>query len=161
MKSLLFIIAFTLTSHSLACSFALMIEEFKLEDVEAPVPAKPEFIVKNIKRGSYDGDGGSCSDAGALTFKAHNGSASEVGYLFKIIEGSFEDEIFYDTPITPSKFAEKGVFTFIWFDGHSDEQKPIDMVVEVTPVSKAGEKGEPAYLEVTHPGVKKPWWKLW
>ena len=149
------------TPCSLACSFAQMTEEFKIEDVEAPVPAKPKFVVKNIKRGFYDGNGGSCSDAGSIALEVTHTGADNVGYIFKIAEGSFEDKIFHDVPVTPSKFAEDNVFTFIWFDGHSDEQEPIDMVVEITPVSKSGGKGEPEYLQVSHPGIKRPWWKLW
>lgn len=161
MKYFLLLIIFMFSPHSLACSFAPMIDEFKIEDVEAPVPAKPTFVVKSINRGFYDGNHGSCSDAGSISLEVSDTKPDNVGYLFKIVEGSFEDRIFYDVPVTPSEFAERNQFTFIWFDGHSDEQEPIDIVVEITPVSKSGAKGEPAYLHVVHPGTKKPWWKFW
>lgn len=137
-----------------------MTQKFEITGEKSETPGKPNFEVKGIKRGSYDGNHGSCSDAGMITF-VNLSSDTDIGYKFAIVEGTFEDTIFGDNPIVPSTFVNEGEFTFRWFDGHTDDQEPIEITVEITPVSKSGSTGEPARLVVSHPGVKKPWWKIW
>jgi hypothetical protein len=123
------------------------------------VPAKPKFTLKNIERRPYDEDS-SCSVPGLLTLEVARTDAVEIGYIFKIIRGSLGSEIFPKTPVSTSGLAEPNVFHFIFFE-HGSEYKPMDIVVEITPVSKAGGKGEPTYLNISHPGIEKPWWMLW
>jgi hypothetical protein len=161
MKLPLVIFGLLISSNTFACSFAPTTEEFVLDNSDAPAPSTPIFVVKSINRGFDDGDGGSCSDAGILTLKIASPIEANVGYIFEISEGTFDDKIFYDAPIKSSEFAKEGTFTFIWLDGESDSQEPINITVEITPVAKSGAKGKPAHLKITHPGVKKPWWKFW
>ncbi|UZJ46009.1 hypothetical protein OOT55_08155 [Marinimicrobium sp. C6131] len=86
---------------------------------------------------------------------------SETGFIFEVLKGEFEDRLFTEEPITPADFKEPGEFTFIWLDDSSYEQEPFDIVVQVTPISRTGNVGEPTTLRVSHPGIKKPWWRLW
>ncbi|WP_299009747.1 hypothetical protein [uncultured Shewanella sp.] len=123
---------------------------------------KPDFVVKSIRRGSDDGNFASISDAGILTLQLNRLPSQKQGYIFEIVEGKFEDKLFYETPVTPSEFAEnEGSFSFIWLDGHSDEQEPFKIKIKIVGVSISGDKSDPQYLEVSHAGIKKPWWKLW
>ncbi len=161
MKRIFTVLLLALSYPAFSCSFAPMTQEFQITGEETALPEKPSFEVKSIKRGFYDGNDGSCSDAGMITLRNISKNSQDVGYKFAIVEGAFEDSLFRDGPVTPSTFAEENEFTFIWFDGHSDEQEPFEVTVEITPVSKSGSTGEPARLVIAHPGVKKPWWKIW
>lgn len=161
MKLLLFIVSLSLSLNSFGCSFAPTYKLFEVtthEHIQAPTP---NFQLSNIKRGFNDGNGASCSDAGILSFRATNLPSNETGYIFKISTGGFEDRIFELSPITFNEFSTDGTFNFVWFDGNSDEQEPINITVEIMAISKSGNKSKPQYLEVSHPGIKKAWWKLW
>ena len=75
--------------------------------------------------------------------------------IFKIIEGKFEDQLFYESPVVPSKFMEnEKLFSFLWFDGSNEEQEPINITVQIIAVSRSGNKSEPQLLTITHPGIK-------
>ncbi|WP_143731037.1 hypothetical protein [Microbulbifer sp. GL-2] len=161
MKRIFAVLLLAFSSPVFSCSFAPMTQEFEITGEEAEAPERPNFELKSIKRGFYDGNGGSCSDAGMITLKNISKNSRDVGYKFSIVEGAFEDTIFGDNPIVPSNFVEESEFTFIWFDGHTDEQEPFEITIEITPVSKSGSTGESARLIVAHPGVEKPWWKIW
>ena len=53
------------------------------------------------------------------------------------------------------------LFSFLWLDGSNEEQEPIDITVQIIAVSLSGNKSEPQLLTITHPGIQKPWWKVW
>lgn len=162
MKKYLILFYALFSSDVFACSFAPMFEPFKVSGENSPKPNVPDFEVAKIKRGSDDGNYASCSDAGMLSLTLRTKTIHPTGYLFKIIDGTMEDRLFYPEPIKPSiYFEEEGIFNFIWLDGSSEEQEEIEMSVEIIAVSKSGERSEPQVLKVSYPGVKKPWWKFW
>ncbi|WP_146129609.1 hypothetical protein [Alteromonas alba] len=52
-----------------ACSLVPLLEAFEASHTEALAPVTPNFKVAGIERGSDDGNYGSCSDFGFITFK--------------------------------------------------------------------------------------------
>jgi hypothetical protein len=161
MKLLIVFLVF-ISSPVIAGSFRPMLEEFQITTEEGAVAIKPDFIVASIHRGFDDGNSTSTSDAGIITFQLGTIPPQKQGYIFEIVEGEFEDRLFYEAPVTPTRFVKnKGSFTFIWLDGDSDEQEAFKIRVKIVGVSKSGTLSEPQFLEVSHPGIQKPWWKLW
>jgi len=150
------------SSSSFACSFVQMTEDFDIDAEFAPTPMTPNFVVEKIVRGSDDGNIGSCSDAGILTLKRKNSPENPTGYIFEILTGEFEDQLFYPEPVRATeRFEQEGLYKFVWLDGSNDEQEPINIEVKIVALSKSGERSKPQILKVTHPGIKKPWWKIW
>lgn len=160
MKQAITILIVVFSSPTWACSFARTTEPFEVDAPGSIEPRRTEFEVAEIVRGSDDGNPHSCSDAGVITLKALD-PPSETGFIFEVVKGEFEDRLFTQEPITPADFKEPGEFTFIWLDGSSYEQEPFDIVVQVTPISRTGNVGQPTTLNVSHPGIKKPWWRFW
>ena len=155
---LLNILAFEVT----ACSFAPAFDDFVISENSSDEVTKPTFKVDSIHRGTDDGNHGSCSDTGFINLKLETLPSHEQGYIFKIIEGKFEDQLFYESPVVPSKFMEnEKLFSFLWFDESNEEQESINITVQIIAVSRSGNKSEPQLLTITHPGIKKPWWKVW
>lgn len=155
---LLNILAFEVT----ACSFVPAFDDFVISENSSDEVTKPSFKVDSIHRGTDDGNHGSCSDAGSIVLKLKNIPTIEQGYIFELVEGTFEDTLFSDKAITLADFLEeKDKYYFVWFDGNSEEQEAFDIKIKITAVSESGIKSEPQYLNVSHPGVQKPWWKVW
>jgi len=116
-------------------------------------PSSPVFKIKGIKRGYEDGNGGSCSDAGIITLvptEIPNKVGATAAYTFKLVKGGFEDTIFPEEPIS-SRVGND--FIFVWFDGSSEHQEPIDIEIEIRAVNPKGIKSEPSYLHIIHPGT--------
>ena len=144
-----------------ACSIVPLLEAFEANHTEAIAPVTPNFKVAGIKRGSDDGNLGSCSDFGFIIFKL-SGSYPPQGYIFERVSGEFEDRLFEPVAVMPSQFIDdNSSFTFVWLDGSSNEQEPITFTVSIVAVNGAGERSEPQYLEVKDPGVAPSWWKFW
>jgi len=94
---LLNILAFEVT----ACSFVPAFDDFVISENSSDEVTKPSFKVDSIHRGTDDGNHGSCSDAGFINLKLDTLPSHEQGYIFKIIEGKFEDKLFYESPVVP------------------------------------------------------------
>ena len=151
----------SLSGQLYACSLVPLLEAFDANHTEAIAPVTPNFKVVGIERGSDDGNFASCSDFGFITFKL-SGSYPPQGYIFERVSGEFEDRLFEPVAVKPSKFVDdNSSFTFVWLDGSSNEQELIDFTVSIVAVNGAGERSEPQYLKVRHPGVASPWWKFW
>ncbi|WP_153916572.1 hypothetical protein [Shewanella sp. TC10] len=147
---------------SFAGSFAQMLTGFEKNSEEKVDAVKPNFIVQSIRRGTDDGNFASTSDAGLVTLQLTRLPEKPQGYTFEIVEGKFEDQLFTGEPVTPAKnVRDKREFTFIWLDGRSQEQEPFNVKVKITGISASGSESEPQYLVLSHPGVKKSWWKIW
>ena len=158
---ILFTVLCGVSGHLNACSLVPLLEAFEASDTEVSAPVMPGFKVAGIERGSDDGNFGSCSDFGFITFKL-SGNYPPQGYIFERVSGEFEDRLFEPVAVKPSKFVDdNSSFTFVWLDGSSNEQEPIDFTVSIVAVNMAGERSEPQYLKVRHPGVASPWWKFW
>ena len=151
----------SLSGHLNACSLLPLLEAFEAPHTEAIAPITPNFKVAGIERGSDDGNLGSCSDFGFITFKL-SGSYPPQGYIFERVSGEFEDRLFEPVAVKPSKFVnDNASFTFVWLDGSSNEQEPINITVSIVAVNGTGERSVAQLLEVRHPGVASPWWKFW
>lgn len=160
MKQSIAVLILLLSSHSLACSIARTIEQFE-SDASGNIEPKPtQFEVSKIARGTDDGNPASCSDLGGIALKAEN-IPPDTGFIFKIVNGEFQDRLFPEGPVVPSEFYDPNEFVFIWLDDSGYEHEPFDIEVEITPVSKTGHMGEPTILNVSHPGSEKPWWRFW
>ena len=146
---------------SLACSFARVVEEFSATEERTIIPDTPNFTVTSVYRGTK-GSIGDCSDAGSIRLTVSPEPKKETGYIFSISEGAFEDQLFDPAPIIRIKeYTEEGEYSFIWFDGNTIEQEPINITIKIVAVSRDGGHSEPQFVKVSHPGVKKPWWRFW
>jgi len=162
MYKLLVFLLLLISINTLACSFMPTKMTFKISSIEKVEPITPTFEVNHIGRGENDGNHGSCSDAGVISLKIKEISSIEQGYIFEIIEGTFEDTLFDTEPVIINDLIEdKSTYSFIWFGGSSQEQEAINIKVKIIAVSRSGHKSDPQFIEIKHPGVKKPWWKLW
>ncbi len=144
-----------------ACSIVPLLEAFEANHTEAIAPVTPNFKVAGIKRGSDDGNLGSCSDFGFIIFKL-SGSYPPQGYIFERVSGEFEDRLFEPVAVMPSQFIDdNSSFTFVWLDGSSNEQEPINITVSIVAVNQAGERSKAQFLELRHPYNTLPWWRFW
>ena len=147
-------------SEAYSCSFARVLEPFIVDGSSEMVPKIPDFEVLSISRGER-GDAGMCADAGTLTLVSKN-LDGENGFIFEIEEGEYDVGLFPNQPvILVERFAAKAEYFFVWLDGNTKEQEPIDILVKITAISKSGNLSEPQYLRVFHPGVQKSWWEFW
>jgi|SRR6188768_723990 len=136
------------TSAAIACSFAPGYEAFLPGPVMRPSPTlapAPAVSVEGIRRGT-NGDPGMCADAGVLVLKVPRAAQ---GYSFELVEGRFDDQVFPQGFVQPTR---PGYLTFVWLDGNTDVQEPIDVVVKVTAISNIGVLSEPLLLKIEHPG---------
>ncbi|RRS06942.1 hypothetical protein EAG18_19350 [Pseudoalteromonas sp. J010] len=162
MNRILVLILSLISFDALACSMMPTSKYFEVTGNGTTEPVKPVFEVDGVHRGTDDGNHGSCSDVGSIVLKLKNIPTIEQGYIFELVEGTFEDTLFSDKAITLADFLEeKDEYYFVWFDGNSEEQEAFDIKIKITAVSESGIKSEPQYLKVSHPGVQKLWWKVW
>lgn len=78
------------------------------------------------------------------------------------MDGEFEDALLPSGPVQATlRYSKKGLYRFVWLDGSTLEQEPINVVIKIRAVSKTGQYSKPQLLSVKHAGVKKPWWRLW
>lgn len=143
-----------LLAPSHACSFQPGYEPFLIRPYglrEEPPPQPPKLEVLKIERGR-DGNPGMCDDAGILVLGVKNDSGqTHTGYRFRLVSGVFNDRVFPDYAVRPAE-QSPGVLRFVWLDGASDRQEPIDLVVEVVAVSLWGAESDAVRLHIKHPG---------
>jgi len=162
MSRILLLLLNLVVFNAAACSFMPMLDDFIVSGNSSNEAIVPTFIVESIHRGTDDGNHGSCSDAGFINLKLDTLPSHDQGYIFKIVEGEFEDQLFHESPVVPSEFIDnKKLYRFLWFDGNNQEQEPINITVEIIAVTSSGQQSEPQLLIITHLGVKQPWWKVW
>lgn len=143
--------------NAIACSFAPAFDDFVITGGPQVNATTPTFTLTSIRRGTRDGSSGSCADIGFIDLTLNRLPSHEQGYIFKIIDGKFEDKIFNQSPVVPSKFMDSQKrYSFLWVDGSSIEQEAINITVEIIAVSRSGHKSAPQILNISHPGVKKP-----
>jgi hypothetical protein len=162
MYKLLIIPLLLISTNTWGCSFMPTKMAFKTSSIEKIEPIVPTFELNHRVRGEDDGNHGSCSDAGVISLKIKEISSIEQVYIFEIIEGTFEDTLFDTEPVIINDLIEdKSTYSFIWFDGSYEEQEAINIKVKIIAVSRSGHQSDPQFIEIKHPGIKKPWWKLW
>ncbi len=147
-----------LVSEAGACSFAgpdvLEIEE-DLQDTEAPQIGTAESV--SIKRGvgPTKEKGGwsasSCDDLGTISIVLTDPideDVEDVGYRIEKVDGDLPTDL--DLPddlwIGPELF-------FVWIDGAEDDQDAFDFTLEITPIDRAGNEGEPIEVRLEDDGV--------
>ena len=114
--------------------------------IEVP---EPEVIIREILRGR-DGVGSMCADAGTIEVEFTN-HRRLTGYKFIVVEGEDSESIFPKKAITP-KSGRKSV-VFVWLDGASDIQEPINLKLKVVAVNSLGAESKPTEILVTHGGT--------
>ena len=144
-----------------AGSFIPMLENFEVSSSQEIEAIPPDFYVKSIRRGTDNGNFASTSDAGIITLQLNEIPVQKQGYLFEIVEGKFEDQLFFDEPVMSTEYVDEGSFSFVWLDGSSRKQEPFDITVRIIAISTSGAKSFPQLLQIKHEGVKSPWWHIW
>ena len=159
MKSIFVLVLFVYASNAYPCSLATMTERFTLNsELETTTPLKPSFRVSMLSRGVKSGT--SCSGLASLRLMPQKLPIQEQGYIFEVVKGKYR--IFHEEgPIRTTKthrlLAEKfkkmdvNEFIFFFFE---KTNKPIDVILKITAVSKSGEKSKPQLLKIQHEGVK-------
>ncbi|TLM73953.1 hypothetical protein ACONUD_02700 [Microbulbifer harenosus] len=148
------ILACFLSRYGHACSFAPGYQKFLMAPSIYRKDAKPEapkITVKEIRRGEK-GDPGMCADAGILVLKIENFKLN-TGYSFTIENGVAEDSIFPEDYIAPVPGSRE--LMFVWLDGASYFQEPIELKVKVVAISLGGTESQPGYVKIEDPGRPK------
>jgi hypothetical protein len=148
--------AMTLAAHAWCCEVAspspLVIDPAE-QAVDVTPPGQVSVVVPQLKRGvgpSGSGCGSqtatSCDDLGRLTLRvaapAEDRTAPEqLGYRIRVVAG---------TPPSGLTFPDGAVvqyawgLDFAWIDGATNDQEPIDFVIDVAAVDRAGNQGPPS-----------------
>ncbi|MFV8784439.1 hypothetical protein ACNKU7_18640 [Microbulbifer sp. SA54] len=152
MKYLIPFFAAVFSVDSWGCSFPRTYEIFQtappiaLASVKVP---KPEIAIGEISRGR-DGIGSMCADAGTIEVVITN-HRRLTGYKFIVVDGEGPEAVFPKELITPIP-GRKNV-RFVWLDGASDIQEPINLKVKVIAVNSLGVESKPTEVLVTHSGT--------
>jgi hypothetical protein len=150
----LFYLSILLFSNAIfACSLAPSMESFVINPGYhlTKKPLKPRFELIKVKRGYDDGNYASCSDAGIITIKAISKYTSNaVAYKFEIVAGELEDSVFPEGAVQSLNGNE---FYFVWLDGSSNKQEPIEIILKIVALSPSGIESEPSLLRISHPGT--------
>lgn len=113
---------------------------------ESAPAAAPVVTVERIVRGRV-GEAGTCAELGFLTLKVPH---EVLGFRIEPVSGNLGRTVFPEGFVQP---REQGRLGFVWLDGNTDAQEPIDVVVRVSALSPDGVVSEPVQLRITHPGV--------
>lgn len=151
------LIVLVISIDSNACSFAPGYQDFLVMPAyenQGSAPNIPKVEVAEILRGYDDGNFASCSDAGTIRLRFTDGNVyHKTGYSFKVIEGTFEDEVFPEGYVMPpTSLKSENEVMFVWLDGSNSYQEPIDIKVEITAMSYRGIESKPYVLHIKHPG---------
>jgi hypothetical protein len=151
-RILLAVATATIALPALACSFVPGHKVFLPGPILRPgstlVPA-PKVTVDRIERGHTGGDpAATCADAGILVLAVPN---SALGYSFEIVEGAFDDVVFPAGFVQPVA-TDPGLLRFVWLDGNTYVQEPINVVVRVITMSANGSLSQPLLLRIEDPG---------
>ena len=159
------------TPASQACSFGPGFAVFEVDqkgfehkfdtndEFIAFLPA-PKVLITNITRGTA-APGSTCADAGIISVDVYWPEASqyeldEIGFYFRTQSHKLPDLIFPLEPVAPltaNISGNRAAFTFVWLDGHPDQQIPLDFELEVFAVNKGMEIGPPAKLRVAEHAI--------
>lgn len=141
-----------------ACSLAGPIA-FEVDPAEGPAPSPPEVVEVVVKRGvgpAPEGCGtfrsSSCDDLGWIGITVAD-AGPDVGFAVRLVEGELPVDV-VDAPQAGS-VADDGRWLDVgaWLDGATDAQEPIDAVVEVVAVSRAGAESTPVRVPVADAGT--------
>lgn len=151
------LIVLVISIDSNACSFAPGYQDFLVMPAyenQGRAPNIPKVEVAEISRGYDDGNFASCSDAGIIRLKITDDNVyDKTGYSFRIIEGTFEDQVFPEGYVMPpTSLKSENEVMFVWLDGSKNYQEPIDIKVEITAISHRGIESKPYVLHIKHPG---------
>ncbi len=110
----------------------------------------PKLSVKSVKvmRGK-GGDGQSCSDAGSLSIllslpKASSFTFYEFGVYFKVVNDSSKNNVLAGSqyPMLPVKVSgNKAEYILVWVDERPEDQRKIDLELEIFSVTHRMEIG--------------------
>jgi hypothetical protein len=150
---ILLLYALLFSSKSIACGFAPGYELPRLSSIYETdkVPVKPVVSVISIHRGSDDGNGGSCSDAGIIVLRFEDdNSINETAYRFKVFDSSFFSEIFPSDAVTYTSLERnKREMYFAWFDLGQSRPEKLDFKLQIVAVSASGKESEPELVVVS------------
>lgn len=144
-----------------ACSMPAP-EEWKVEAsaIDRTAPALTVARLASIGRGKGpegEGCGGvtgasSCDDLGTieLALAGADETSEQVGFVVEHASGTAPNGL--SIPSTPIA-APGGRFTLVFVDGAEDDQEPLDFVLRVAAIDRAGNRSQPATVAVSHGGV--------
>ena len=156
MKYIITIFLVLCASRAVACSLPVYTEPFVIDQkLKLTLPIKPKFKVSKFPRGTKSKT--SCSGLAFLFLKPEK-TIEQQGYIFKVIKGTF-NPFHNKEPLQRSeehKFLSKEYEAFdedeFVFPFYEVLNNPIDIVLQITAVSKSGEKSEPQLLKIKHNG---------
>ena len=121
-------------------------------------PEKPGFSVSSISRGKGGGQpAADCSDAGILVLESSIKLQKGVAYSIEVVKGKDKNAIFPSKPVIPTEhYFNNNQLVFVWLDGGTYEQDPINLTIGISSVSPGGVTSEQQILIISHPGVKQP-----
>ncbi|TAP41294.1 hypothetical protein [Alteromonas sp. KUL49] len=151
-KFLLFCTLF-FCGHACACSFAPGYDFVRPSSVQNGnvIPLKPIVSVVSVHRGTDDGNGGSCSDAGMIVIKfEESNSPNKTAYRFKVLDSEFFSEVLPKEEVTYTSYnRSKREMYFVWFDLGESRPETIGFTLELTAVSASGKESEPVVVIVS------------
>ncbi|WP_218398525.1 hypothetical protein [Alteromonas lipotrueae] len=118
------------------------------------IPTKPIVSVVSVNRGSDDGNGGSCSDAGIIVLRFEDdNSINKTSYRFKVLDSNFFSDVFPSEAVTfaPLKRNKREMY-FVWFDLAESSPEKLDFKLQIVAVSASGQESEPELVVVSENG---------
>lgn len=142
-----------------ACSFARQ-SEVEIAPHQQPKtetrPDVPTVTVGLIRRGrAPDGVWNwSCDDTGLVSIRMPlNENTKDLIFAFRVLSGTTDELKFRDGYY--AGFTREGAssmsFTFPWIDGASDQQEPLDFVLEIIPARRSGLIGRSKIIRISYP----------
>jgi hypothetical protein len=116
----------------------------------AQIPA-PEIEESSVTRGI--GGGATCDALGFMSvqLKWPRGSdydIAEIGFEYRVVSGRAPDGMLPATVVASPVSGRKADHQFAWQDLPPDQQKPMDLVLEVRAVTRDGQRGAPAQVRI-------------
>ena len=156
MKYIIAIFLVLYTSGAVACSLPIYTEPFVIDKkLKLALPVKPKFKVSKFPRGTKSKT--SCSVLAFLFLKPEK-TIEQQGYTFKVIKGTFNP--FHS--IEPLQRSEEHKLLSKEYEAFDEDEfvfhfyeilnNPIDIVLQITAISKSGGKSEPQLLKIKHNG---------
>jgi len=159
MKKISLLLLLLYSTSTFPCSLAPTVEPFIIDEkLKTIIPITPSFSVSKLSRGVKALH--SCSGLASLELKQNQTVSQKQGYIFEVISGTF-NVFHYKQAITISerhktylkknKGYEGELFNFPFFE---NTNKAIDIVLQITAVSKSGKKSKAQFLKIKHDGTK-------
>jgi hypothetical protein len=154
--------AFAVPAIADACSFSNTAAQIQpaLKAIEKTPPVFPAAGAVRVKRGQSprsgcgDSDATSCDDLGTIQIEVAASDdttpAARMGYEVTLARGTLPDGLVL--PAVPIERVAPGHLMFVWLDGATDSQEPVDFTLRIVAVDGAGNESAPQLVSVDDAG---------